>query len=53
MAHFGPETKNPGLRAIRAVLDYSTKVDEIQELNAQVQALEAALPLWNAQEESK
>ena len=41
------------LRAIRAVLNYSTKVDEIQELSAQVQALEATLPLRNAQEESK
>ncbi len=45
------ENPNPEirLRAIRAILNYSTKFGEIRDLHDQVQALEAALPLWTAQ----
>ena len=52
--HLGdlPENQNPEIRlcAIRAVLSYSTKFGEIQELRDQVRTLEAALPLWTARE---
>ena len=37
-------------RAARAVLSYSARFGEIQELQAQVQALEDSIPLWEAQE---
>ncbi len=48
------ESPNPEirLRAVRAILSCSTKFGEIQELHDQVQALEATLPLWNAQRKS-
>ncbi len=49
------ESPNPEirLRAVRAILSGSTKFGEIQELHDQVQALEAALPLWTAQRKSR
>ena len=54
--HLGDFLENPDpeirLRAIRAILNYSTKFNEIQELHTQVQALESTLPLWTAQEKS-
>ncbi len=49
------ESPNPEirLRAIRAILNYAAKFNEIQELHTQVQTLEDALPLWTAQEKSR
>ena len=41
------------LRAVRAILSCSTKFGEIRELHDQVQALEAALPIWTAQQKSR
>ena len=38
------------LRAARAVLSYSVRFGEIQELQSQIQALEDSIPLWEAQE---
>ena len=43
-----PKIKNPGFCAIRPALGCSAKVDQVQELSAQVQALEATLPIWPA-----
>ena len=49
------ESPNPEirLRAVRAILSYSTKFGEIQELHDQVQTLEAALPLRTTQQKSR
>ena len=49
------ENPNPEirLRAIRAILSYSIKLNDIQELHQEVQALETSLPLWLAQGKSR
>ncbi len=36
------------LRASRTVLSFSARFNEIQEIQAQVQALESSLPIWEA-----
>ena len=40
-----PEVRH---RASRTVLSFSARFSEIQEIQAQVQALESSLPLWDA-----
>ena len=48
--HLGSFLEDPSsdirLRAIRTILSYSTKLNEIQDLQEAVQALEDSLPLW-------
>ncbi len=54
VVHLGSllENSNPEI-CLRAILSYSTKFGEIRELHDQVEALEAALPLWTAQRKSR
>ncbi len=41
------------LRAARTILSYSARFNDIQEIQAQVQALEDSTPLWKAQEKAR
>ena len=41
------------LRAARTILSFSAKFGDIQEIQAQVQALESSIPLWKAQEKAR
>ena len=55
--HLGDFLEHPNpdirLRAIRAILSYSTKLNEIQQLQQEIQALEDSLPLWAAQDKKR
>ena len=55
--HLGSFLEDPNpdlrLRAIRAILNYSIKLNDIQELHQEVQALETSLPLWLAHGKSR
>ena len=55
--HLGAFLEDPNpdlrLRAIRVILSYSTKLNEIQQLQGEVQALKDSLPLWDPREKSR
>ena len=56
VVHLGELLESPKpdirLRAIRAILAYSAKFGDIRELQNQVEALEASLPLWSSRRKS-